>query len=87
MVAFALLDEHGESPFHLGEAVRVAEVGTRVAASADRPGRLRQAKLLGERAGTVCGCNSLAREAREEVPHGEIGVGGDERRTGRLLLE
>ena len=59
LVARALLDEHGERPFHLVEAVRIAEVGTGVAASADRLGRLRQAKACGQRARTVGGGDRL----------------------------
>ena len=43
-VALALLDDHGERPLHLGEAVRVAEEGAGIAANAERSGRLRQAE-------------------------------------------
>src|SRR5262249_18407714 len=64
LVAFSLLDMHGERSLHLGEAVRVAEVGTGAATSAERPGRLRKAKSFGERAGTVCSDDRLAMGAR-----------------------
>jgi hypothetical protein len=81
------LDQQGERPLRLGEAVPVAEQSPGDAAVAERARRLGQVERLGKRARTVSGGDRLPICAGDVLRVRELRIGGDERGAGLLRLE